>query len=247
MSGPRRFDKTQLRASGAGRRICRDYAAHFFRWGFTRKFIDPTKSVLDIGCGQDFPLIRILTHRKITRPRVYVGVDLNKIPKKSKIAWTTTLDEFNFIDDWPRLRHIEVVGEKDYDVIICFEVVEHMGVEDAKELLLGAKTLLKPSSKGGLFFLSTPVNDGKHSPKNHIHEFTVEELTNLLGEVGLKVVKRYGTFGSWPVMKKVITPEQRELCEQLAEYYSWDVISCFLAPLYPDHSRNNIWILEKEG
>jgi len=83
-------------------------------------------------------------------------------------------------------------------------------------------------------------------PKNHIHEYAIEELNDLLSAVGWVVERRFGTFASWPVMKKVVTSPQKELCERLAEFYSWDVVSCFLAPLYPDHARNNVWVLRKE-
>jgi len=243
----RRFDKTQLRAKHQGTRVHRDYAAHYFRWGFAHRFINEKKSVLDIGCGVDQPLPKVLCYRKNTRPRVYVGVDLNKIPKKFGAAWAVIKDQFQFTDDWPYLRHIDLVGEKHYDVVCCFEVIEHMEVDDARELLKGAYTLTKPKAEGGIFLLSTPVYDGVHMPKNHIHEFTVPELQNLLEEEHFVVKHRYGTFSSWPVIRKVITPEERNICDRLLKYYSHEIISTFLAPLYPDHSRNNVWVLERSN
>lgn len=238
----KRFDKTQLSAHQYGKFVYRDYAAHFFRWGFASRFIGPTKSVLDIGCGRDIPLAHVLVPRISTKPKSYIGVDLNKNLATFNFAWALILEEFNFVDSWPTLYHIKEGWCPPYDVIVCYEVIEHMMLVDAEKLVRGAYHLLVP---GGVFLLSTPVYDGVHMPKNHIHEFTIEELSDLLKAVGWMVERRFGTFASWPTMKKAITPPQRKLCEQLAEFYSWDVISCFLAPLYPDHARNNVWILRK--
>lgn len=242
----RRFDQTQLREGHHGHMVHRDYAAHFFRWGFVVKFVRTQEKlrILDVGCGQDVPMIRVLTHKMTTLPGAYVGVDLNRIPKKSNIAWVEGMyDEFNFIDRWKEIRD----AHEPFDVITNFEVIEHMHPEDGLKLLKRFRRLLAP---GGRIYLSTPLNGLGSSAErkqaaNHLHEYARDELQGLIEKAGLQVDGRWGTFGAINELKREMTDEEKELCEELHEFYDWEVLCCFLAPKYPDASRNNVWMLSK--
>jgi len=233
----REFDKTQLKARSYGYNVHRDYAAHFFRWGWVSKLMTYQKKILDVGCGQDLPLVRVMKGNKSTVPTRCVSVDLNKIKDKPNLSWLTVLDEFNICNSYGEI--IKQYGT--FDVAVALEVIEHMTVDHGRMMLDAIYKILSP---GGHLVLSTPVFDGK-AAANHIHEYTVPELQGVLEKAGFKIINRFGTFASWPQLKKVITPEELELCERLKTYYNGEVISCFLAPLYPDHSRNNIWLCER--
>ena len=238
----RRFDQTQLKSTSHGYTVHRDYAAHFFRWGFVFKTIDYQKTrVLDLGCGQECPLARVLSFRMAAVPGFWVGVDLNKIPKPFKSAWAVVKDDFSFID-----RHVELVdeyGAESFDLVTCFEMIEHMHPEDGVKLLQNAADLTAPD---GRMYLSTPVYNGKKMAANHLHEYKIDELEQLIVGTGRwEVERRFGTFASWNEIKKVMTKNERELYEELNQYYDHEVLSCFLSPKYPDASRNNVWVLKK--
>src|SRR6266436_3865394 len=51
----RRFDQTYLSADVHGHYVHRDYAAHFFRWGWVPRHLAGVDHhrVLDIGCGPE--------------------------------------------------------------------------------------------------------------------------------------------------------------------------------------------------
>ncbi len=228
----RQFDQTSLTESSHGYRVHRDYAAHFFRWGFARRFIDNTKTVLEVGCGTDCPLIKVISAGYMDSvPKQYVGVDLNKLPKAPSRKWATYHGELNFI------KNHKQFGK--FDLVVNFEVIEHMYAASGLQLLKAMKEHLKP---GGSILLSTPVFDGK-AAANHLHEYTVAELAASIAKAGLVVKNRFGTFANYNALKKVVTPVERELMEQLSQFYSHDVLSCFLAPKYPDQARNNCWVL----
>jgi hypothetical protein len=231
-----RFDQTQLRAGSHGKNIHRDYAAHFFRWAYARQLITAEHTVLDIGCGQDLPLVRVLSYPTGMQPAFYVGVDLNPVSKVPSRGWAHVMDRFDFINkpDDP-----ELVGFGPYDVAVCFEVIEHMGPADGKRLL---ENVLRRGSEDITFLLSTPVFNGK-AAKNHIHEYRIPELQELIESAGWRVENRFGTYASWNEIKPHLSDEHRRVHEQVARYYHRSVASTFLAPLYPDHSRNNIWVL----
>ena len=234
----RRFDTTQLHESQHGRYVHRDYAAHFFRWGFASRFVESKKTrLLDVGCGQDLPLVKVLAARIQTAPAAYVGVDLNKIPKKSGIAWVEAIyDEFNFIDRYDEIK----IGHKKFDLATCFEMIEHMHQEDGFKLLKRIKKLMYD---GGRLLLSTPVYDGKKMAANHLKEYTVPELQEIIYAAGWTIEARYGTFASWNDVRRVCTQSEKELLDEVGAFYGGDVLACFLAPKYPDASRNNVWVL----
>lgn len=236
----RRYDTTQLRENGHGRRVHRDYAAHYFRWGWASRFVEAGKTrVLDVGCGQDLPMVKILTASLSTVPAKYVGVDLNRV-KTSGISWVAKIyDEFDF----PGGGWETVLAEQgEFNLISCFEVIEHMHREDGLRLLSGMRECLDADGK---ILLSTPVYNGRKMAANHLKEYTVDELQELIEETGLIVVERFGTFASWNDVRRVCTAQERALIDEVGRFYGGDVLACFLAPKYPDASRNNAWVLSK--
>ena len=231
----RRFDTTHLRSDRNGKRVHRDYAAHFFKWGFINRKIREGDRLLDVGCGVEQPLPQVLTLAPRFVPSEYVGVDLNEIKDPFVAQWATIHGGFNFVERWEELP----AGH--FTKVACVEVIEHMGRDDGERLLEGIWHCLAP---GGTLYLSTPVFNGK-AAVNHIHEYTVDELKTLVERLGWTVESRYGTFASYLDLKKVATDEELALLNRIRAFYSDEVTSCFLAPLYPDASRNNLWTLRK--
>lgn len=229
------FDKTSLYGN-YGYAVHRDYAAHFFRWSHAFRHITTSTAMLDIGCGVDTPMAKAITMRH-SRPKSYVGVDMNLLTRAPPRQWATYHGRFDFTRRWKELKR-----EGGYDLIVSFEAIEHMPVSAGQRLLRGARELLAPS---GLFMLSTPVFNGS-AAKNHVHEYTIEELAAEIKKAKLVVEKRYGTFASYHDVKKVCSKEERALLDQLRDYYDGEVAACFLAPKYPDASRNNVWLLRRQ-
>lgn len=232
----RRFDQTQLRESKFGYRVHRDYAAHFFKWGFATRLIGPHDRVLDVGCGQDVPLMQVLSMGARYTPAEYLGVDLNPI-KQHTPPWAQVRDRFNYVEDY------DLIFKWRYTVGVCIEVLEHMAPEDGRRLLTGLLYNLDEHSR---LILSTPVFNGK-AAKNHVHEYEVNELLELFHTTGWEVVNRFGTFASYRDIKKVATEEEINILDRIRDFYSEEVAACFLAPLYPENSRNIVWVLKKSG
>ena len=230
----REFDTTSLKTTSHGYRVHRDYGAHFFRWGWVTRQLKRDLEVLDVGCGVDTPFIRVLSGPEATvaLPKRYVGVDLNPLKNPPNRPWVTYLGEFNFIK---RYRELGT-----FDRVICLEVIEHMRITEGRKLLRAMRACLKPS---GLLYLSTPVFNG-NAAANHLHEYTISELSREVKRAGFLIQQRFGTFANKSEIKKVALPEELVLLKQLRTYYGDDVLACFLAPLYPDASRNNLWVLE---
>ena len=230
-----RYDQTQLRKKSHGRTVHRDYASHFFRWGFVGSRVHGHR-VLDVGCGQDTPFIYQCSRFESLKPEMYLGVDMNKFDEP-QVKWTHWKQKFDFVTRWKEI--LDEFGV--FDTAVCLEVIEHMEKDDGSLLLEGIYECL---DFGGTLYLSTPVFNGK-AARNHVHEYTIKELKESIEAAGFFVEARYGTFASWGDIKKVASQQEMALMKQLKEWYSTEVLSCFLAPIYPDSSRNNAWVLRK--
>lgn len=239
----REYDTTQLHATQHGKSLHRDYSAHFWRWSFARRFITPKDNVLEIGCGEDRPLSKILTGGASARVNTYVGVDLNKL-KPSNSQRLTFLGEFNFVERQKEVLKMQPGG---FDVVVHLEVIEHMRVDLGAKLLKACFASLRP---GGVMLMSTPVYDGVRHAANHIHEYTVPELEKAVRKAGFEVERRYGTFMDIKHIGKVETDRVdpsavKQVAKALSEYFDNDAISNIFGPLYPDHARNNLWICRR--
>jgi len=235
----RDYDTTQLHSSGHGRTLHRDYSAHFFRWSFARRLIKKTDEVLDIGCGVEKPLCRILFANAMPCAKSYTGVDLNKL-KPTDHQHSTLHGEFNVAE-----RYKELLKErrgKPFDVVVHLEVIEHMKVEHGRKLLKACHEVLKP---GGLMLMSTPCYDGRRHAANHIHEYTVIELQKAVVKAGFVVVKRFGTFMDIKELKRGDATVQ-DVARRLGAYFDNDALANIFGPLFPDHARNNVWVCRRE-
>jgi SAM-dependent methyltransferase len=241
----RRFDRTQLKSGSDGRVVGRDYAAHFFRWAWVTRQIEPNQKLLDVGCGQETPLVYILMKRIGDQPLHYVGVDLNPIPNPPGFKWVDIVDQFSFVDRYKDLTY-PGAGEGFvpgyFDLATNLEVIEHMQPADGKALLEGIRHWVRPD---GYLYLSTPVFDGK-AAVNHIHEYTIPELQRLVESAGWEVEKRWGTFANLNAIRKVALEDELRVLDRVGLYYNPEVQSILLAPLYPDHCRNNLWVLRRK-
>lgn len=197
---------------------------------------------MEVGCGEEKPLYRILTGGAAAHVKQYVGVDLNKL-KPSNSKKITFYGEFDFTSRYKELT--EEFGE--FDVCVNYEVIEHMPVEDGKKLLKGMYACLRP---GGTLLLSTPCYDGKRHAANHIHEYYVDELRECIEEAGFEIVDRFGTFMDIKHIGKAHShraPREaiKEVADALKAYFDNDAISNIFGPLYEDSARNNLWVCVK--
>lgn len=234
------FNTTQLYIDRAEERgiVHRDYMAHCLRWTHILKHAKMGQRILDVGCGINTPLLMTFYTNKF-RPSAYFGLDLrNKFdtdPKKFPFP-VHLVGNFDITneDDWNKFMHH--AGET-FDIVTCLEVIEHMPKEKGIELLENISAF----TRNATVFLSTPCFNGS-AAANHIHEWEYGELRDELARV-FRVEAVYGTFASQRDLLPVATSAQREVFEQLREYYDPNFLSILLAPLHPAHSRNCIWRL----
>lgn len=156
---------------------------HFPRYVFARERATGAK-VLDFGCGTGYGsalLAEVANH--------VVGVDIDS----SALKWAS---QFH---NKPNLRFEmcsdlgKSLSAESFDLITCFELIEHLSETAQREFVENARRLLAP---GGKLLISTPnpavtVNYGENP--YHLHEMDEKEFKALL-EAHFRHVKLLGQW-----------------------------------------------------
>lgn len=271
------IDNTHLSIDIAEDRILihRDYISHCVRWSHVIKFllkqhIYKTARVLDIGCGVDLPLAKMMLSNRIA-PVEYIGIDYNHSNKFKLDMFAntrfkpTTFGSVDFANDdnvWFDKASdgqlcINIKGDnaEDYfaipNIITCFEVLEHIEPEHVVRTLKRVKYIMQ-ETKGHsgftpTFFMSTPNWNVTATADNHVNEMKNEALGWLLEELGFKIVEQFGTFASKTdyahLLQSRYGPEVYRVYERLNDYFDSNLAAILFAPLFPREARNCFWRL----
>lgn len=243
------YNKTHLSIDNAEKRgfLHRDYIAHCFRWSHVIKHLSikslfRTAKILDIGCGKEIPLAKTLYSSKmIPTQGFYIGADVNRL----------VVPEMFSTDKFP----LYLLGETDmtkeiiedtngnliqFDVITCFEVLEHIPPQSVVDML---RNIYKHSTKSTTIFISTPNYNG-NAAGNHPNEMRFDLLRYVIEKCGFEIVEAYGTFASIKDYESKLREDgYGALFDSLRDYYDTNVLACIFAPLYPWLSRNILWTL----
>lgn len=148
------------------------YANYIGRYRFASRFLGPTATVLDLGCGCGYGS----AHLAEAQGRVVLGVD--------RSAEATRYGRARYPSS--RLRFVRAdatavpLKSDAVDAVVAMEMIEH--VEDAKSVLSEARRVLRA---GGVCLVSTPnrlVTGTAEKPSNpyHVREYTPDEFRAFL-------------------------------------------------------------------
>ena len=131
-----------------------------------------------------------------------------------------------------------------FDVVVSFEVLEHMDKPDGHRFLDAmfafARRKAEREGEDGLIILSTPVNGGKIA-KNHIYEWQQSELRRAFEKRGGVIEGEYGTFSNLRDLAAAMDDTETEVWNRLARYHSPHTLSCIFSAMHPDAARNIAW------
>lgn len=134
--------------------------------------------VLDVGCGIGYGS-KIL----LEKCDEYIGFD-KYLCRKQRADRDYADDRATF------LVHSANVSfpfeSKSFNTIICFEAIEH--IQNHYKAMAEIARVLK---SGGVFFCSTPINEGQPIGHYHIREYTVDQFKDLI-ETQFTDVRYYG-------------------------------------------------------
>lgn len=245
----KRYNKTQLNPDATLERhiFHRDQFAHVLRWFYVAKLMRSIRgklTVLDFGCG-NANLLKLLYHNRCA-PSEYLGLDIRKQTiDKLKEEWKEkSFITFMHID----LCHEHLFALKMYDIIVCFEVVEHIGKQNIDVFL---KNIIKYCHNDSIILLSTPnYNDDAGAANNHIidgeiGEWKHDDLQAILEKYFI-IDKKIGTFASMKDYKNLMLCHQHIMFDELSQYYDSNMMSIIFAPMFPKQARNCLWVMRRK-
>lgn len=240
-------DTTYLSVDNAEERgfIHRDYLAHCLRWTHAvrhiTKILKKGPKILDVGCGRELPLAKMLYSSRLI-PDMYVGIDAG--PVTIPDMFHTGKFPIKVVSNADFANRDQVAIATKFDVIVSFEVMEHVEPDHTVRLLARIREAL---ADDGVAFISTPCYDpATGAAANHVNEMTYSAFGSVIERVGFGIEAMYGTFASIRDYQHLMPEPQRAIFDKMREYYDVNVLSCIFAPLYPQASRNCLWRLTKK-
>ena len=166
---------------GWGKDFDYDEARHLAAYRYAAKRAK-SKVVLDAGCGEGFG-----TQTLADVAASVVGIDYHaESIETARAHWKKPNLSFRVLD-----LSTEKLDENAYDVIVNFQVLEH--IEDDRAFLARLKAGLK---RNGTLILTTPNAPMSFSENPfHLREYTAVELRKLLSQV-FDHVEVFGVFGN---------------------------------------------------
>ncbi len=166
---------------------------HIRRYTLASNWVQ-NKVVLDLACGEGYGSSMLAA-----RAKEVIGIDLCK---ETIAAATRKYAKNHLTFEVGSMTHFPFNGGKTFDVIVCFEALEH--IQEHEECFSEIKRHLKP---GGLLILSTP-NRPVYSPPGgnqnpfHFKELDYEELQTLFG----RYFRHFQCFGQQTYLFSNIYP-----------------------------------------
>lgn len=241
------YNCTQLTPQDAFNRHIyhRDQFCHYFRWSHVLKDAKIGQTILDFGCGSG-EMLEVF-YRNRYRPKQYLGLDIRAKTVAENNEKFKNLDFAKFEQRDLCTPNLDL-GQT-FDIITCFEVMEHIGHKNADVFL---DNIAYHCDKNTTVYLSTPNYDPEvGAAENHmlgeddteVGEWDHFELQNKLSEF-FTIEKKYGTFASIKDYKEDLTGWRKEAFEELKKYYDTNLLANIMAPMIPaEHARNCLWVL----
>lgn len=239
------YNKTQLTPQHEFERHIyhRDQFAHYFRWSHVLKNAKIGQRILDFGCGSG-EMLEVF-YRNRFRPECYIGLDIRReqIIKNAEKFKNLNFAQFFCID---LCKPFSPLNEK-FDIITCFEVIEHIGHANIDPFLTN---LARNANSNTTIYISTPNFDPSiGAAKNHIldgeiGEWDHFELQNKLSKY-FTIKHKYGTFASIKDYRDELTGWRLEMFNHLKNYYDTNLLSVLMAPVVSsEKARNCLWVCE---
>lgn len=178
---------------------------HWHRYLFAAQLVQD-KVVLDVGCGEGYG-----TYLLARCARRVVGIDMDH---ETVMHASSKYCRDNLEFRVGSAASIPMEGTSLFDVVVCFETIEHLVEEHQRSLLAETKRLLKPD---GVFIVSTPnkltySDIPQYQNEFHRKEYYVDEFKQFLlryfGYTVLLGQRVYGVSYIWPE-----GPERKGLTE----------------------------------
>lgn len=216
-----------------------------------RENIEDVVTILDVGCGnKTFYQFWSKSFDSLLRPRVdYLGLEYDQevVDEANVTSGRESVSKYEVVQcDLNTTSFHDIKKHDKYDVILLQEILEHIPKETALKLIKEASELV---SDRGFIVISSPnpkKDEGQEFvwPENHIQEFTLDEMHDMITSNGLSVRRVNGWLGKARYFKKHLSSNNTALYNQLKNI-SQGFAASTIAFLNPRIAECYIFIAEK--
>jgi 2-polyprenyl-3-methyl-5-hydroxy-6-metoxy-1,4-benzoquinol methylase len=137
-------------------------------------------------------------------------------------------------------------AENSVDALLVMEVIEHIGQDNARDLLEDSFKCLAP---GGILCISSPNPKKDRGQQfvwidNHVYEFSLAEMRNELQSAGFEIVNETGWLCDLPHLKPTFNEEQLKLFNSL-KGLGTGIAGSILSYLMPEEAKHYTIIARK--
>lgn len=209
-----------------------------------------TIRILDIGCSEATMYGFIARNFQFygAKKIEYVGVDV----RQSSLDAARALygDEITLVNlDLNEETKLHEFFSEPFDVISAQQVLEHVGYDDAIEMLKSCNKLLvdagqlvisapNPRKHLGENFISSNTGPGQFGRHAHIYEFSFDELEPILKDTGFHITDHLGAI-TRAMPWSVENLEQDELpIGEMSKKFSYGFFTAMISANFPKRSKN---------
>lgn len=214
--------------------------------------------ILDVGCS-DATLFGFIKHNfkfQEAKKIEYVGVDVRASAlqnAKDKYGNEIELVQMDLNDS----TLCERFNEQEFDVISAQQVLEHIGEEDAIQMIKSCHKLLSqfgrlilsapnPRKHLGEQFISTKTT-GEFSQHMHVYEFTFHEIAKILDEQGFAIHSHLGALTrAMPWDVEYSNDEQEQIGNKL-HGFGYGFFVAMFSTIFASKSKNYLIIADKDN
>ena len=204
--------------------------------------------VVDIGCSEGSFLK--FWYANMQQPGkqklIYTGIEVLESSLEKAKARFGKKENVSFIQADMMKSRLKKLHPNSADAVLLLEVIEHVGLKSARDLLKDAHSIL---NKDGIVCVSSP-NPQKHLGQqfvwvdNHLYEFSLEEMKSELRDAGFEVVSVSGWYADLPTLKREFTDSQKVIYEQF-KLLGPQMATSLMAHLMPEFAKHYTIVAKK--